>query len=124
MLPLNSQIDIKNNSSCENMDISSWMCTLNMISPEKSSANLQILNLRFSGPFDNMYISVSIAVYNILQNKSTLVAHFNTNKAALQRNLTIIATENTLFVTFYAYSPFTLLSCTVIAKSSPVWVYL
>ena len=119
LLPLNSQIDIKNNSGCGNMDISSWMCTLNMISPVKSYANLQILNPRFSGLFDNMYISVGIAVYNILQNKSTLVAHFYTNKAALQRNLTIISTENRLFVTFYAYSPFTLLSCTVIAKSSP-----
>ena len=119
LLTLNRQIDIKNNSGCGNMDISSWMCTLRIVSPINSYASLQILNPRFTGSFDNMHISIGIVVYNVLKNKTNLVAHFYTNKAVLQKNITIISTENRLFVTLFAYSPFTLLSCEIIAKSSP-----
>ena len=118
-LTLNQQIVITNNSGCGNMDISSWMCTLHIVSPISTHASLQILNPRFRGPFDNMHISIGIAVYNILENESNLVAHFYTSQAVLQKNVTIISTENKLLVTFYAYSPFTLLSSVVIANSNP-----
>ena len=85
LLTFNRQIDIKNNSGCGNMDISSWMCTLRKVSPINSYASLQILNPRFTGPFDNMHISMGIVVYNVLKNKTNLVPHFYTNKAVLQK---------------------------------------
>ena len=113
------RIQVQNNTGCGNRNINSWMCTLAIVSPRSTHARLRILQMDFNGPFSDMFVSSGIAVYNVIKNNSNLVAHFCWDKSFLWRSLALTGTENRLFVSFYAYSPFALLSCSVIAESSP-----
>ena len=113
------RIQVQNNTGCGNRNINSWMCTLAIASPRSTHARLRILQMDFNGPFSDMFVSSGIAVYNVIKNNSNLVAHFCSDTSFLWRSLALTGTENRLFVSFYAYSPFALLSCSVIAESSP-----
>ena len=119
-LMTSERIHIKNNSGCGNTDTKSWMCTLAIVSLKYTHARVRILFRNFDGPFNDMFISAGIAVYNIVKNNTQLVAHFYTKKSDhLQRSLAITGTENKLLLSLYAYFPFTILSCNIIAETSP-----
>ena len=96
------------------------MCTLAIVSLKYTHARLRILFRNFDGPFNDMFISAGIAVYNKVKNNTQLVAHFYTNNSDhLQRSLAITGTENKLLLSLYAYFPFIILSCNIIAETSP-----
>ena len=119
VVTVTQRIQVQNNTGCGNSNTNSWMCTLVIVSPRSTHARLRILHMDFNGPFSDMFVSSGIAVYNVMKNNSNLVAHFYSNRWFLRRSLTITGTENRLFVSVYAYSPFALLSCSFIAESSP-----
>ena len=112
---------LRNNSGCGNLSTLSWMCTFNIISSRETQASVKIIQLDFSGPFTDTHISGGVAIYNVINNRANLVVHLSHNYGLEYRQmpLSITGSENELYISVYAYSPYTLLSLKFIAHISP-----
>ena len=67
------------------------MCTFNIIAPIGTYARLRVVSLAFIGPYANMLESAGVAIYNVVNNTSVLVAHLS---YIVSENVTFTATEN------------------------------
>ena len=116
-----AQIILVNNSGCGNTSILSWMCTFNIISLERAQTNVEIMWLYISGPFANTHMSAGVAVYNVVNNTAHLVVHlfYNYNVDLRHKPISITGSENELYISVYAYSPYTLMSLMFIARDNP-----
>ena len=106
----NQQIYLRNNSDCGINNTKSWMCTYHILSPVGTQASIKVLSLNISGPYSRMFISAGVAIYNVVNQNRTLVAHWHDNIDVHGRDLVITGTENELYMTVFAYSPFAILS--------------
>ena len=111
---------LRNNSGCGNLSILSWMCTFNIISSRETQASVKIIQLDFSGPFADTHMSGGVAIYNVINNRANLVVHLSHNYDLDdgQIPLSITGSENELYISVYAYSPYTLLSLKFIVRTS------
>ena len=116
-----AHIILINNSGCGNTSILSWMCTFNIISLKRAQTNVEIMWLYISGPFANTHMSAGVAVYNVVNNTAYLVVHLfnNYNVDLRHKPISITGSENELYISVYAYSPYTLMSLMFIARVNP-----
>ena len=110
MLKPSQQIFLRNNSGCGTKNTRTWMCTYHISSPAGTHAKLKIVSLDISGPYRNMYISAGVAIYNVINQDWSLVAHWHRSIDATDETLVITGTENELHMVVFSYSPFTVLS--------------
>ena len=104
------QMFLRNNTGCGIKETKSWMCTYHISSPAGTHAELRIVSLDISGPYSNMYVSAGVAIYNVINQNRTLVAHWYMSIDATDRALVITGTENELHMVVFSYSPFAVLS--------------
>ena len=109
------QILVTNNSGCGNNNIFSWMCTFNVISLRGTQASVKITQLDIVGPFADTHLSAGVAIYNVINNAAHLVLHLF-YKYNLHIPLSVTASENELYISVYAYSPYAFLSLKFIAQ--------
>ena len=115
------QIILSNNSGCGNVSILSWMCTFHIISLRETQASVQIMQLDIAGPYADTHMSAGVAIYNVINNTAYLVVHlfYNYNLEHTQTPLSVTGSTNELYISVYAYSPYTLLSLKFIAQINP-----
>ena len=112
-------ISIKNNSGCGNSSARSWMCTFKIISPGGTQASVEMIRFSMTGAYAYTYLSAGLALYNVINNASNLIVHLFYGAVGLdQRSLSFTASENILYMSVYAYFPYTLLSLTFIAQAN------
>ena len=102
-------IFLSNNSGCGIKNPKTWMCTYHILSPVGTHARLKVISLDISGPYRNMYISAGVAIYNVINQKRSLVAHWHRSLDS-DDELIITSTETELYMTVFSYSPFAVLS--------------
>ena len=112
------EIFLKNNSGCGNSSARFWMCTFKIISSQGTQVSVEMIQLDIAGPYAYMYLSAGVAVYNVINNTTNLVIHVFYNLALNQRPLAITGSENTLYLSAYAYFPYTLLSLKFVVKTN------
>ena len=119
-LSVPGQILLLNNSGCGNTSILSWMCTFNIISLKRTQVTAKIM-FYIAGPFANTHMSAGVAIYNVINNTAELVVHlfYNYNLEVYQRPLSVTGSENELYISVYAYSPYTLMFLRIIAQVNP-----
>ena len=110
----NKHFFLTNNSGCGKQNVYSWMCTLLITSPNTTYARLRIQRLKIHGPFRDSAILAGVAIYNMLNDTSTLVVHLTDSVPTYEEDITITGSENRLVVSTYAYYPYTLLSISFI----------
>ena len=110
MLKPPQQIFLRNNTGCGIKDTKTWMCTYHIISPLGTQAELKVVSLDISGPCRNMYVSAGVAIYNVINQNRSLVAHWHRSIDATEGELIITGTENELHMVVFSYSPFAILS--------------
>ena len=104
------QVFLKNNSGCGIKNTKTWMCTYHIFSPVGTHAELHIVSLDISGPYKDMYVSAGVAIYNVINQNRTLIAHWYMSIDTIDRALVITGTENELHMVVFSYSPFAVLS--------------
>ena len=115
----NQTINLKNNTGCGKNGVESWMCAFRIVAPDHMYAQVHISSLNIYGIFANVYTSAGVALYNIVNNKMSLVGHWYYSITRTNgNNLTFTGSENQLVVSVYAYSPYSRLSCTFITYAS------
>ena len=113
----NQEILLKNNTGCGNDKVLSWMCTFRIVSPNLTTARVHISMLNINGIFANMHAFAGLAIYNIISNKTSLIGYWCYG-ILRKENWTFTGSENQLIISFYAYSPYSLLSCNFFTYSS------
>ena len=106
----NTEVILKNDTPCSNNTMKSWMCTFHIVSPYHKHAQVRITSLNITGVFASVHAFVGVAIYNVVNNKTSLVGHWCYSKS-IRDTLTVTGSENQLIITFYAYSPYSYLSC-------------
>ena len=106
---------VKNNTGCGNNNDKSWSCILNIVAPHNTYARLRITDLTIAGSYASLLESAGVAIYNVINNTSVLVAHLSTS---MDKYVTVTGTENLLLVSLYGYSPFAILSVILTAEIS------
>ena len=115
----NQQIILTNNTGCGSNRMESWMCTYRIVAPNHMYAQVHISSLNINGIFANVYTSAGVALYNIVNNKMSLVGHWYYSITQTHgNNLTFTGSENQLVVSLYAYYPYSQLSCTFITNAN------
>ena len=104
------QIFSRNNSGCGIRNTKTWMCTYHILSPVGTHASVNILSLDIVGPFKNMFVSAGVAIYNVINQNRSLVAHWHRGVDPGDAQLVITSTENELYMVMFSYSPFAVLS--------------
>ena len=115
ILTTNQTLYIRNNTGCGNKNDQSWMCILNIVVPPKTYAQLKITDFTITGPYSDTLDYFGVAVYNVINNKTNLVAYLS---SSVKEYLTVTGTENQLFVSVYGYSPFAFVSGAFTAELS------
>ena len=84
------------------------MCTYHIFAPPGTYASLKIISLDIIGPFRNMYASAGVAIYNVINQNRSLVAHWHTSIRSGYGEFVITSTENELYMAVFGYSPFSI----------------
>ena len=94
----NEEIILKNNTGCGSTMEISWMCTFLIITPYTTHAQVHISMLNISGAFADVHAFVGIAIYNVMNNKTSLVGHWcrDGEPHVNKKNLTFTGSENQL----------------------------
>ena len=112
VITANKEVILTNNTGCGNDKVESWMCIFNIVSLQLTNAQVHISTLTITGIFTNVHTSVGVVIYNIINNKTSLVGHWCYGTHPIHdHNFTFTGSGNQLIVSFYAYSPYSLLSC-------------
>ena len=106
---------VRNNTGCGNNNDKSWMCILDIVAPRDTYARLKIADLSVTGSYASLWESAGIVIYNVINNTIVLVAHLATS---MDKYMTVTGTERQLLVSLYGYSPFAILSVTLMAETS------
>ena len=104
------QMFLRNNSGCGVKSTKTWMCTYHIFAPVGTHSSLKVKSLDIIGPFRNMYVSAGVAIYNVINQNRSLVAHWHMSIDSDYKEFVITSTENELYMTVFAYSPFAVLS--------------
>ena len=116
-----TQMILRNNSGCGNVSILSWMCTFHIISFRETQTSVQIMQLDIAGPYADTHMSAGVAIYNVINNTAYLVVHlfYNYNLEHTQTPLSVTGSTNELYISVYAYSPYTTVSLRFSAQIDP-----
>ena len=103
------QILSKNNSCCGMNKTKTCMNTYHIFSATGTHVTLNVISLDITGPYKNIYVSAGVAIYNVINENRSLVAHWHKSIDTTDRKLIITSTENELYLVVFSYSPFTYL---------------
>ena len=119
VMPPQKEIIVINNTGCGDNSIRAWVCTTHLSSAEGTHVQLELSSLHINGEFADIAGFSGFAVYNFINDTSVLVAHWYSSLVLTRLNFTVTSTQNQLFVSMYAYAPFTFLSCRFKFESTP-----
>ena len=109
LLKPDDNLIINNNISFTGAPVEAYMRIFHISTSLNAHPRVKIRALKVTGPFRGMFASAGVAIYNIKNGISLLIAHWCDTLSSKERNLTITGSQNTLVIAVYSYPQFTFL---------------
>ena len=112
------QLIVDNDTRCNDSMLQSLMCVYMFQTDYDAHITLRLMQLRIQGPYKNIHSMAALALYNVVNNETSLTAHWF-DSIELKTDLTqISSTHYTMYLVVYAYAPFTYISLNISTGST------
>ena len=104
---------IINNNNYTAIAVESYMRMFVISAIHNTHPRIKIRDFGVTGPFRRIFIFAGVAIYNVINGTSLLIAHWCDTLSSKEGNITITGSENNLVVVVYSYPPLACLSVSV-----------